>query len=63
MATIKPPAKSPSRSEQTTLAVSNTAQAYLSLLGARGIDYFFANGGTDFAPIIDAYARALDEGR
>ena len=23
----------------------------------RGIDYLFANAGTDFAPIIEAYAK------
>ncbi|MBF6567495.1 MAG: thiamine pyrophosphate-requiring protein [Candidatus Binataceae bacterium] len=44
-----------------TVKVSNTAQAYLSLLGARGIDYFFANGGTDFASIIDGFARLTHE--
>jgi acetolactate synthase I/II/III large subunit len=46
-----------------TVKVSNTAQAYLSLLGARGVDYFFANGGTDFASIIDGFARLQAEGR
>jgi acetolactate synthase-1/2/3 large subunit len=43
--------------------VGNTAQAYLSLLGARGIEYFFANGGTDFASIIEGFARLTAEGR
>ncbi|MGH7933854.1 MAG: thiamine pyrophosphate-requiring protein [Candidatus Binataceae bacterium] len=46
-----------------TVTVANTAQAYLSLLGARGVEYFFANGGTDFASIIDAFARLAAEGR
>ncbi|MGH7906135.1 MAG: thiamine pyrophosphate-requiring protein [Candidatus Binataceae bacterium] len=46
-----------------TVKVSNTAQAYLSLLGARGVDYFFANGGTDFASIIDGFARLQSDGR
>ena len=27
------------------VAVESTAEAYLELLAARGIDYFFANGG------------------
>jgi len=45
-----------------TIEVANTAQAYLSLLGARGVDYFFANGGTDFASIIDGFARLLEDG-
>jgi len=37
--------------------VESTAEAYLELLAARGIEYLFANAGTDFAPIIEAYAR------
>ncbi len=32
--------------------VETTAEAYLELLAARGVDYLFANAGTDFAPII-----------
>ena len=36
------------------VAVESTAEAYLELLAARGIDYFFANGGTDFGPIVEA---------
>ena len=39
------------------VAVESTADAYLELLAARGIDYFFGNGGTDFGPIADAYAK------
>ena len=38
-------------------AVESTADAYLELLAARGIDYFFGNGGTDFGPIVDAYVK------
>jgi acetolactate synthase-1/2/3 large subunit len=45
-----------------TVKVETTAQAYLELLSNRGIDYFFANAGTDFAPLIDAFARRADEG-
>jgi acetolactate synthase I/II/III large subunit len=37
--------------------VESTADAYLELLAARGVDYFFGNGGTDFGPIVDAYAK------
>ena len=43
-------------------SVESTADAYLELLAARGVEYFFANSGTDFAPLIDAYARRLDRG-
>jgi acetolactate synthase-1/2/3 large subunit len=34
-----------------------SAEAYLSRLGERGIEYVFANAGTDFAPIVEALAR------
>jgi acetolactate synthase-1/2/3 large subunit len=33
------------------------ADAWLTLLAARGVDYLFANGGTDFAPVVEAYAK------
>jgi acetolactate synthase-1/2/3 large subunit len=33
------------------------AEAWLGLLAARGIEYLFANGGTDFAPLVEAYAK------
>src|SRR5690606_1391552 len=39
--------------------VETVADAYLEMLTARGIDYFFGNGGTDFGPIVDAYARRI----
>src|SRR5207253_116307 len=37
--------------------IETTAEAYLELLAARGVEYFFGNAGTDFAPVIEAYAR------
>ena len=36
---------------------ATAAEAYLGLLAARGVEYLFANGGTDFAPVVEAYAR------
>jgi len=33
------------------------AEAWLGLLAARGVEYLFANGGTDFAPVVEAYAK------
>ena len=33
------------------------ADAWLGLLAARGIEYLFANAGTDFAPVVEAYAK------
>ena len=40
----------------------NVAGAYLALLADRGVDYLFGNAGTDFAPIIEAYAQAAQTG-
>ena len=34
------------------------AEEYLDALAAHGIDHLFCNPGTDFAPIVEAYARA-----
>jgi acetolactate synthase-1/2/3 large subunit len=45
-----------------TVGVETVAEAYLSLLKARGIDWLFANAGTDFAPIIEALARGAGAG-
>jgi acetolactate synthase-1/2/3 large subunit len=44
-----------------TIPIENTAQGYLELLRDRGIKYFFGNAGTDFASIIDAFARFAEE--
>lgn len=38
------------------------AAAYLTHLAARGIEHLFGNAGTDFAPILDAYAWAGETG-
>jgi acetolactate synthase-1/2/3 large subunit len=43
--------------------IESTAEAYLELLTARGVEYFFANAGTDFAPIIEAYSRRMAQGQ
>ncbi len=48
---------------QKTVEVETTGQAYLELLRERGIEYFFANAGTDFAPLIDAFARFAEQGK
>src|SRR3954471_17399421 len=44
------------------LQVDSVAEAYLALLAERGIEYLFANAGTDFAPIVEAYAKAAHTG-
>ncbi len=41
-----------------TIKKATVADAYLELLADRGIDYFFGNAGTDFAPIIEGFAKA-----
>jgi len=46
-----------------TLKVDNVAQAYLELLEDRGVDFFLANAGTDFATLVDAFARREAEGK
>ena len=38
------------------------ADTYLALLKSRGIDHLFANAGTDFAPLIEAFAKAGESG-
>ncbi len=45
-----------------TVLIDNAGQAYLELLRDRGIKYFFGNAGTDFAPLIDGFARLAAEG-
>jgi acetolactate synthase I/II/III large subunit len=45
------------------VSVESAAEAYLELLAARGVEYFFANAGTDFAPLIEAYAKRMAEGK
>jgi acetolactate synthase-1/2/3 large subunit len=45
------------------LAVDTVAEAYLTLLAERGVAYLFANAGTDFAPLVEAYAKAARLGR
>src|SRR3954470_12817125 len=44
------------------LKTDSVAEAYLALLADRGIEYLFANAGTDFAPIVEAYAKAAHTG-
>ncbi|MGH7159453.1 MAG: thiamine pyrophosphate-requiring protein [Acetobacteraceae bacterium] len=41
-----------------TLRAESVAEAYLVLLAERGVEYLIANAGTDFAPIIEALAKA-----
>src|SRR5438445_179890 len=43
--------------------IESTAEAYLELLAARGVEYLFGNAGTDFAPLVEAYARRYAHGQ
>jgi acetolactate synthase-1/2/3 large subunit len=42
---------------------ATTAEAYLELLKDRGIEVFLGNAGTDFASLVEAFARFEAEGR
>ncbi len=46
-----------------SVPVKSVAEAYLTLLAERGVEYLFANAGTDFAPVIEALATAEASGR
>jgi len=51
------PATKEQAAESPATKPETAADAWLMLLGARGVDYLFANGGTDFAPVVEAYAK------
>src|SRR5262249_22260574 len=46
-----------------TLHPETTAQANLELVRDRGIDVFLGNAGTDFASLVEAFARFEADGR
>src|SRR6185295_3635229 len=50
------------RSSMPARKTDSVATAYLALLAERGVDYLFGNAGTDFAPVIEAYAEAEQKG-
>jgi acetolactate synthase I/II/III large subunit len=49
-------------SVKKTIAAESVAEAYLTLMAERGIEYLFCNGGTDFAPMIEAIAAINAKG-
>ncbi|MGH8706971.1 MAG: thiamine pyrophosphate-binding protein, partial [Burkholderiales bacterium] len=53
------PGKSP---KSIAVLRMTAADAFLTLLAARGVDYLFANGGTDFAPVAEAFAKGQAQG-
>ena len=48
---------------QLNIENQTVGDAYLALLADRGIDYLFANSGTDFAPLIEGFVKASKDGR
>ena len=42
--------------------LQTAADTLLRRLAERGVEYLFANGGTDFAPLAEAFAKASAEG-
>ena len=44
---------------QTTINVDSIAEAYLTLLKDRGIDYLLGNAGTDFPSVIEGLSKSL----
>src|SRR5919197_3848242 len=45
------------------VSVESAAEAYLELLASHRVEYFFGNAGTDFAPLIEAYAKRQAQGQ
>ncbi len=45
------------KAEPAPFKPETAAEAWLGLLASRGVEYLFANGGTDFAPVVEAYAK------
>lgn len=52
--------------QDTQVSLSKTpdsvAEAYLTILKSRGIDYLYMGAGTDTAPIVEAYSRVAQSG-
>src|SRR2546421_4083696 len=47
----------PFKPETVGFRPETAADAWLGLLAARGVEYLFANGGTDFAPVVEGCAK------
>ncbi len=45
-------------SKQQSARAPIAAEIFLKTLAEHGVDYFFANPGTDFPPIVEAFTRA-----
>jgi acetolactate synthase-1/2/3 large subunit len=62
MPAFRPDAATPGVPGSSSPATQSVATAYLKLLAGRGVEYLFGNAGTDFAPIVEAYADAAQNG-
>jgi len=50
------------RAQPTTDARATAGDVLLASLWRHGLEYFFANPGTDFPPIVEGFARARESG-
>src|SRR5256714_12213010 len=46
--------------EQARTRAPIAGEAFLRSLAQHGVDYFFANPGTDFPPIVEAFSRGRE---
>jgi acetolactate synthase-1/2/3 large subunit len=53
-------AKPQAQRAAATKAAPIAGEVFLRALAEHGVDYFFANPGTDFPPIVEAYSRARE---
>lgn len=58
MSATAAPAANDSVDSQVTEIEATAGEIFLRRLSANGVDYLFANGGTDFAPVIEGFAHA-----
>ena len=59
---LAPASDAPSGKRTRPAPACSVAAAYLAHLSERGVDILFGNAGTDFAPLIEAYAQARQTG-
>jgi len=48
------------KAQHAEVAAPIAGEVFLRALAEHGVDYFFANPGTDFPPIVEAYSRARE---
>ncbi|HUQ76251.1 MAG TPA: thiamine pyrophosphate-requiring protein [Burkholderiales bacterium] len=56
-APLKTEAPAPKPEAAAAFKPETAADAWMGLLASRGVEYLFANGGTDFAPVVESYAK------